>query len=75
MAPRAMYTYRDFVAVTGRKKSAHKLVRWLLVTGQFPEYWLAERYVVEAARDFEDLTPHNNATADPQCPADTAPAS
>ena len=49
MAPRAMRTYRDFAAATSRKKSAYKLVRWLFATGRFPEYWLAECYIAEAA--------------------------
>jgi hypothetical protein len=50
MAPRAMRTYRDFAAATARKKSAHKLVRWLLTTGRFPEYRLAERYRAETVQ-------------------------
>jgi hypothetical protein len=50
LAPRAMCTYRDFTAATSKKKSAYKLVRWLLATGRFPEFRLAERYRVEAAQ-------------------------
>ena len=50
MSPRAMYTYRDFATATARKKSAHKLVRWLLSTGRFPEFRLAEQYRAEEVR-------------------------
>jgi hypothetical protein len=50
LAPRAMRTYRDFTAATSKKKSAHKLVRWLLATGRFPEFRIAERYRAEAAQ-------------------------
>ena len=45
-----MRTYRDFTAATSKKKSACKLVRWLLATGRFPEFRLAERYRAEAAQ-------------------------
>jgi hypothetical protein len=45
-----MRTYRDFTAATAQKKSAYKLIRWLLATGRFPEYRLAERYKAEAAQ-------------------------
>ena len=48
MSPRAMHTYRDFATATPKKKSAYKLVRWLLSTGRFPAYRLAERYRAEA---------------------------
>jgi hypothetical protein len=65
MALRAMCTYRDFAAATARKKSAHKLVHWLLATGRFPEYWLAERYVAEAAQAFKDLIHRSKVAADP----------
>ena len=50
MAPRALPTYRDFAAATTEKKSAHKLVRWLLTTGRFPEYWLTEQYRAESVQ-------------------------
>jgi hypothetical protein len=45
-----MQTYRDFVAATAKKKTAHVLIRWLLSTGRFPEYRLAEQYRAEAVR-------------------------
>jgi retron-type reverse transcriptase len=47
MAPKAMRSYRDFAAATAEGKSAGKLVRWLLSTGRFPEFRLAERYQAE----------------------------
>ena len=47
MAPKAMRSYRDFAAATAEGKSAGKLVRWLLSTGRFPEFRLAERYRAE----------------------------
>ena len=50
MAPGALYIYRDFTAATSKKKSTSKLVYWLLATGRFPEFRLAERYRVEAAQ-------------------------
>ena len=49
MAPRAIRTYRDFTAATAKRKSAAKLVRWLLATYYFPEFRLAERYRAEVA--------------------------
>jgi hypothetical protein len=55
MALRAMCTYRDFTAATSKKKSVYKLVRWLLATGHFPEFRLAERYRAEAAQGVEAL--------------------
>ena len=55
MALRAMYIYCDFTAVTSKKKSVYKLVHWLLATGRFPEFWLAERYRVEAAQGAKAL--------------------
>jgi hypothetical protein len=55
MAPRAIYTYRDFTAATAKKKSTSKLVRWLLATGRFPEFRLAERYRAEAVQSTEVL--------------------
>jgi hypothetical protein len=51
MFPRALRTYRDFTAATAKKKSARILVRWLLSTGRFPEFRLAERYRVEADQE------------------------
>jgi hypothetical protein len=47
--PIPLSTYRDFAAATAKGKSASKLVRWLLSTGRFPEFRLAERYKVEEA--------------------------
>ena len=55
MAPRAMCIYCDFTAATSKKKSTYKLVRWLLATGRFPEFRLAERYRAEAAQGVEAL--------------------
>ena len=51
MAPRAMRSYRDFAAATAKKKTAYELLRWLLSTGRFPEYRLAEQYRAEAVRE------------------------
>lgn len=51
MSPRAMRTYRDFATATAKKKSAHTLVRWLLSTGRFPEFRLAEQYKAEADQE------------------------
>jgi hypothetical protein len=51
MSPRAMRTYRDFATATAKRKSAHTLVRWLLSTGRFPEFRLAERYKAEADQE------------------------
>jgi hypothetical protein len=55
MAPQALCTYRDFATATSRKKCAPKLVRWLLTTGRFPEYRLAERYRAEAVQGIQAL--------------------
>jgi hypothetical protein len=55
MAPRALCTYRDFTAATSKKKSTSTLVRWLLATGRFPEFRLAERYRIEAVQGAEAL--------------------
>ena len=55
IAPRALCTYRDFTAATSKKKSASQLVRWLLATGRFPEFRLAERYRAEAVQGIEAL--------------------
>jgi hypothetical protein len=78
MAPRAMCTYRDFTAATSEKKSTSKLVRWLLATGRFPEFRLAERYRVEVAQGAEALAAEAIRHADAayyQRPADDAPPS
>jgi hypothetical protein len=61
-----MYTYRDFTTATSKKKSACKLVRWLLATGRFPEFRLVERYRVEAAQGAVALA------AEAVCRADAA---
>ena len=42
--PKALRSYRDFVNATAEGGSARTLVRWLLATGRFPEFRLAERY-------------------------------
>ena len=55
MAPRAIRIYCDFTAATAEKKSTSKLVRWLLATGHFPEFRLAERYRAEVAQGIEAL--------------------
>jgi hypothetical protein len=49
-----MRKYRDFATATAKKKSAHTLVRWLLSTGRFPEFRLAERYRAEAAQEYAE---------------------
>src|SRR5260370_29237467 len=54
MSPKAMRTYRDFATATAKKKSARTLVRWLLSTGRFPEFRLAERYKAEADQENRD---------------------
>src|SRR5258708_1500008 len=51
LSPRILDTYRDFAAATAKKKSAHTLVRWLLSTGRFPEFRLAERYRAEDVQE------------------------
>jgi len=55
LSPKAMRTYRDFASATAKKKSARTLVRWLLSTGRFPEFRLAERYRAEADQEFQRL--------------------
>jgi hypothetical protein len=55
MAPKAMRTYRDFASATTRENIAHKLVRWLLSTGRFPEFRLAEQYRAAAVQATEEL--------------------
>ena len=55
MAPRALCIYCDFTATTSKKKSTSQLVRWLLATGRFPEFRLAERYRAEAVQGIEAL--------------------
>jgi hypothetical protein len=42
--PASLRTYRDFAAATARTRSVKPLIHWLLATGRFPEYRLAERY-------------------------------
>jgi hypothetical protein len=54
IAPKAMRTYRDFATATAKKKSARTLVRWLLSTGRFPEFRLAERYRAEADQEYQE---------------------
>jgi hypothetical protein len=39
-----MRTYRDFIEATTQPQRARQLVHWLLPTGRFPEFRLAERY-------------------------------
>ena len=78
MAPRTMCTYRDFAAATSKKTSAYKLVRWLLATGRFPEFRLAERYRAEAAQGAKALAAEAVRRADAayyQRLADDAPPS
>ena len=48
--PKALRSYRDFVDATAEGGSARTLVRWLLATGRFPEFRLAERYRGEEAQ-------------------------
>jgi hypothetical protein len=55
MSPKAMRTYRDFATATAKKKNARTIVSWLLSTGRFPEFRLAERYRAEADREFQRL--------------------
>ena len=45
--PLALCTYRDFVEATTQPSRAKQVVRWLLDTGRFSKYRLAERYRVE----------------------------
>jgi hypothetical protein len=45
--PKALRSYRDFVDTTAEGESARTLVRWLLTTGRFLEFQLAERYRAE----------------------------
>ena len=45
--PRALRTYQDFVQATARPQRAAGVVRWLLSTGRFPEFRLAERFRAE----------------------------
>ena len=55
--PAPLHTYRDFAAATAKGKSACKLVRWLLSTGRFPEFRLAERYRAEEAQRTQNIHP------------------
>jgi hypothetical protein len=50
MSPKAMYTYRDFASATVKRETAYTLVRWLLSTGRFTEFRLAEQYRAEAVQ-------------------------
>ena len=78
MSPKAICTYRDFVTVTAEEKSTYKLVRWLLSTGRFPEYRLAERYRAEARKGAEALATEarrHDITVYHQRLADEAPTS
>jgi hypothetical protein len=49
-----MRTYRDFAAATAKKKSARVLIRWLLSTGRFLEFRLAERYRAETDQEYQE---------------------
>lgn len=51
--PRALRTFRDFAAATAEGKSARVLIRWLLSTGRFPQFRLAERYLAEELQEGE----------------------
>ena len=42
--PLAIHSYRDFIEATTQPRRAKQLVQWLLSTGRFPEFRLAERY-------------------------------
>ncbi len=42
--PLALRTYQDFIEATSQPRRARQLVHWLLSTGRFPEFRLAERY-------------------------------
>jgi hypothetical protein len=78
MALRAICIYCDFTAVTLKKKSTYKLVHWLLATGRFPEFWLVERYRVEAAQGVEALVAEADRHANVvyyQCLANDTPLS
>jgi hypothetical protein len=55
--PTPLHTYRDFAAATAKGKSACKLARWLLSTGRFPEFRLAERYRAEEAQRIQNIHP------------------
>jgi hypothetical protein len=55
MAPKAMQTYRDFTLATERRKTARTLIRWLLSTGRFPEFRLAEQYREEADQAVQEI--------------------
>ncbi len=43
IAPMALRTGRDFAAITADKEASQWLVKWLLRTGKFPQFRLAER--------------------------------
>ena len=68
LSPKPWRTYRDFISATAKKTSAQTLVRWLLSTGRFPEFRLAERYRVEAAQEYAEWaasTVRQRPTGDP----------
>ena len=43
----ALRTYQDFVEATAHPLRARQITRWLLATGRFTEFRLAERYRAE----------------------------
>ena len=45
IVPQALRTNRDFKAVLKHTHIAPKVVKWLLQTGRFSEFRLAEKYV------------------------------
>jgi hypothetical protein len=55
MAPKAMRTYCDFTLATEKRKTARILIRWLLSTGRFPEFRLAEQYREEADQTVQEI--------------------
>ena len=50
IAPQALRTNRDFEAVLKHTDMAPKVVKWLLQTGRFPEFRLAEKYARSETR-------------------------
>jgi hypothetical protein len=50
MSPKSMDTYRDFASATAKRETAYTLVRWLVSTGRFTEFRLAEQYRAEAVQ-------------------------
>ena len=51
--PLALRTYQDFIEATSQPRRARQLVHWLLSTGRFPEFRLAERYRREEEEEEE----------------------